>query len=188
MQRHGYSRNEEEKKEKIELKNNNRIDGSKLGCYYCNDVVAPGDSTKNRTLDQQCTVTRPGVSMIAAALAVELMVSVLQHPNSLDAPAFIRNPADFDHDGEDEEDDALLGIIPHQIRGFLSEFNQVLPTCLSYKNCTACSESIINLYKKDGLDFLLKVFNDCTYLEEVSGLKEIHEETDLNEVWELDSE
>lgn len=59
----------------------------RLGCYFCTDVVAPENSSLNRTLDQQCTVTRPGLAPMAAATAVEMTVGLLHHPLRQRAPA-----------------------------------------------------------------------------------------------------
>uniref|UniRef100_A0A671KCN8 Ubiquitin-like modifier-activating enzyme ATG7 n=1 Tax=Sinocyclocheilus anshuiensis TaxID=1608454 RepID=A0A671KCN8_9TELE len=108
------------------------IPGHRLGCYFCNDVVAPGDSTRDRTLDQQCTVSRPGLAMIAGALAVELMVSILQHSEGGYAVA-------SSSDDRMNEPPTSLGLVPHQIRGFLSRFDNVLPASVAFDKCTACS-------------------------------------------------
>ena len=108
---HGFLPSGEKPPETDQLPSDERIPGDKLGCYYCNDVVAPTDSTCDHTLDQQCTVSRPGLSMIAAALAVELPVSILQHPQQGLAPA------DNHSSQDDYNTESGLGLIPHQICG-----------------------------------------------------------------------
>ncbi|KAL5013167.1 hypothetical protein ScPMuIL_007437 [Solemya velum] len=155
------------------------IPGDSLGCYFCNDVVAPGDSTKDRTLDQQCTVSRPGMSYITSALASEVFISILQHHDGPLAPA--DSSARDEH--LDQDLSCSLGLVPHQIRGFLSRFHQVLPASRAFDKCTACSNKVISGYKAAGTDFLLKVFNDCSYLEDLTGLTEMHQETLDAEVW-----
>ncbi|KAL2866353.1 putative autophagy ubiquitin-activating enzyme ApgG [Aspergillus lucknowensis] len=157
--------------------------GEELGCYFCNDVVAPMNSQKDQTLDQQCTVTRPGVAAIASALLVELLVSLLQHP--LGAAA----PATQTHDKN--QHDHPLGIVPHQIRGFLSTFENVSVVGRSYKSCSACSKNVIDEYKKEGWNFVQRALNEVGYVEALSGLKKVQEtaEAALNDIeWDEDSE
>ncbi|XP_043407439.1 ubiquitin-like modifier-activating enzyme ATG7 isoform X9 [Chelonia mydas] len=153
------------------------IPGYKLGCYFCNDVVAPGDSTRDRTLDQQCTVSRPGLAMIAGALAVELMASVLQHPEGGYAVA-------SSSDDRMNEPPTSLGLVPHQIRGFLSRFDNVLPVSLAFDKCTACSPKVLDQYEREGFNFLAKVFNSShSFLEDLTGLTLLHQETQDAENW-----
>lgn len=156
------------------------IPGGSLGCYFCNDVTAPGNSLKDRTLDQQCTVTRPGVAAIAGALAVEILVGLLQHPLRVHAPAVYNMNSDIED--VPPELQGILGPIPHSIRGFLHSYQNVVPTCAKFPQCIACSDIVINKYKEEGIEFLLKVFNSGNYLEEVTGLHELHLAAEMTDV------
>ncbi|KAK8089678.1 hypothetical protein PG997_004639 [Apiospora hydei] len=144
-----------------------------LGCYFCNDVVAPGDSQKDLTLDQQCTVTRPGVAATASALLVELFTSVLEHPLGAHAPA----PVPKDASGTTYERDPpnhALGLVPHQIRGYLADFSQIKVRGVSYPSCSACSKPILSAYRDgDGWEFLKRALDDKQYVTELSGLAEV---------------
>jgi len=146
--------------------------GTKLGCYYCNDIVAPADSLTDRTLDQMCTVTRPGLASIAAATAVEMLVSMIQHPEGINAAA----PAP----GASSEDSAsagsILGMVPHQLRGFLAQFRNVPITGAAYDRCTGCSETVLKAYESRGFDMMLQAFNELGYLESLTGLDKLHDE------------
>ncbi|KAL8871563.1 MAG: hypothetical protein Q9174_002635, partial [Haloplaca sp. 1 TL-2023] len=145
----------------------NELPDQGLGCYFCSDVVAPADSVADRTLDQQCTVTRPGVAAIASALLVEVFVSVLQHPLRGQAPA-PTSPVE-------DRGEHPLGVVPHQIRGYLSNFQNLVIKGNSYDCCSACSPRVIGAYKADGWQFVKRALNQKDYVEELSGLARVHQ-------------
>ena len=147
--------------------------GGGLGCYFCNDVVAPENSMKNRTLDQQCTVTRPGLAQIASSMAVELMVSLLHHPSAHHAPAPARSNGNFAPTvSNSDATTSALGVMPHQIRGSLVTYTMMTPTVPAFSCCTACSPKIIDAYNEDKVDLMYQVSEstDGTLLETISGM------------------
>jgi ubiquitin-like modifier-activating enzyme ATG7 len=145
-----------------------------LGCYFCNDVVAPEDSMKDQTLDQQCTVTRPGLAAMASATLVELFVSILQHPLGGLAPA-PGQPIDVEIS---EDNNHPLGIVPHQIRYFLRNFESRNIRGQSYDCCSACSSKVVDAYKAQGWNFVRRALSEKDYVTELSGLAEVHRRAD----------
>lgn len=125
---------------------------------------------KDQTLDQQCTVTRPGVAAIASALLVELLTSLLQHPLGKDAPA--PQPTSGVIPERDPPDHAL-GLVPHQVRGYVSTFQNIVIRGQSYDSCSACSPKILEAFRKNGWGFVKQALQEKDYVLELSGLAEV---------------
>ena len=143
--------------------------GGGHGCYYCSDVVAPENSTRNRTLDQQCTVTRPGLAMIASSMAVELMVALMHHPDGIAAsPPQQQKTAEFSPICRDTR--CPLGVIPHQVRGSLVSYTMMTPTVSKFQYCTGCADSVIEAYTKDKVGTVISVCKSTACLENLAGL------------------
>lgn len=107
-------------------------------------------------------MTRPGIAAIASALLVEIFISILQHPHGALAPS----PKSQD----DDRGSHPLGIVPHQIRGYLSNFQNMLVNGKSYDCCSACSDHVTSAYQAEGWHFVKKALNEKGYVEELSGL------------------
>ena len=143
------------------------------GCYFCIDLFAPRDSTKNRAMDQQCTVTRPGAAPMAGAVLVELLVGLLHHPLRQRAPADVRGasssaPGDARGGGVGK-----LGLLPHQVRGYLPTFSQELVSVSAFPQCTACSRRVVEAFRRDGYDLVRRAMDAPEILEELTGLAEL---------------
>lgn len=125
---------------------------------------------KDQTLDQQCTVTRPGVAAIASALLVEMLTSILQHPLKGEAPAPQPRPGTT---LERDPPNHPLGLVPHQIRGYVSTFQNIVIRGQSYDSCSACSPKVLEAYRNDGWGFVKRALQEKDYVAELSGLAEV---------------
>lgn len=132
-------------------------DKENVGCFFCSDYLPPSDSMSNRTLDQQCTVSRPGISMISCGIGIEMLINSL-HENK-------------------------IGKSPHFCRGtFGSNYEFVNYENTRYDNCTACSENVIGEYVKDRKKFMVDVLNSPGILNKYSGFNETLNEFDEDDL------
>lgn len=161
--RHGISCTEHQKEKH----------GERLGCYFCNDILSPHNSMKDRTLDQQCTVTRPGLSFISSAFASELLVALIHHPSGVGAPA-------FDPEAQ-KNDETCLGILPQYLRGSCSEYDSKVFISHSFPNCVACSDYVLKEFCNDRDEFLFRVMNDPDYLQNVTHIADALKEAEEGE-------
>ncbi|KAL7410058.1 hypothetical protein BDY24DRAFT_410611 [Mrakia frigida] len=151
----------------------------RLACYFCQDSNALGNSLNDRTLDQMCTVSRPGLAAIASATAVELLVSLLTHPLGIAAPADLPpKPSSSPEALPDKEYASPLGMVPHQLRGGLSMFTTLNLAGEAFDMCTACGSKVVEEYRSKGFDMLLKAFNEEGYLAKLTGLEKLNRETE----------
>jgi ubiquitin-like modifier-activating enzyme ATG7 len=158
-----------------------RRSSKRVGCYFCQDVVAPSDSTRARALDQQCTVARPGLAPIAGALSAELLAALLQHPLGVEAPAEAAAEASRDEEQQDDEEQPpppALGPVPHMIRGHLSGFSQVCMSGGAFPQCTACGPAVVRAWRARGAALVREAAADPSALERLTGLAALREEAE----------
>ncbi|GIL99130.1 hypothetical protein Vretimale_4392 [Volvox reticuliferus] len=142
----------------------------RLGCYFCNDVFAPANSTRDRSLDQQCTVARPGLAPVAGALAVELLAAMVQYGTR--EVALCAPPPSLA--ALQSGDSMPLGAAPHMVRGQLSSFSQVLMEGWAFAQCTACSAAVVEAYRARGWGLVREALQSPAALEALTGLSELH--------------
>ncbi|KAG5458044.1 MAG: hypothetical protein BJ554DRAFT_1813 [Olpidium bornovanus] len=130
-----------------------------LGCYFCNDIVAPTDVVHRnaarpfrhrgrvqRGAHDHTSAPRPWVrrSLKNHAGNSPYAANVLcgrAHLLIKEASPFrLHAPADMA--SVDSASSTPLGLVPHQIRGFLSQFSNLLMVGKSYDRCPACSDKV----------------------------------------------
>ena len=90
------------------------------------------------------------------------------------------------------EENEQSNSLPHQIRGSVRTFEQLLPNFPAFDRCIACSDQILTSFRDAGPLFVERICNDVSgkTLEEISGISELTRDLDELDIdiTEYDSE
>lgn len=128
--------------------------GVRSGCYFCNDYLSPTNTLRDRTLDQQCTVTRPGLSFVSSAYASELLVNYLHAKQE-----------DFLQPGVEAVEETSMGKLPQHIRGNVGGFDTQIMFSSAFEHCLACGKNVVEEYMNNREEFMAKALTDPDYLQ-----------------------
>ena len=76
---------------------------------------------------------------------------------------------------QDNCDKSPLGIIPQQIRGDLSSFSQNVMYGENFDKCSGCSQIVVDTFRQEREEFLIKALNNADYLEDLTGITAMNE-------------
>ena len=65
--------------------------------------------------------------------------------------------------------------MPHQLRASLPMFRLDAMVGRAFDKCTACSPTVLFAFGSRGFEFLLSAFNRASYLEDLTGLTQMHQ-------------
>lgn len=152
-----------------------------IGCYFCTSVEGVVNSIKDRQLDERCTVTRGGTSSIASAVAVELAIGLLNHPNGFEAISEINCQTIANST-------MVVKCPPQQIRGSVNLLSSKHGLVRRNPQCCACSEKIINYYIDPTIryKFLENVCQDSQILKKITCLDQFELSSSCDNLLELD--
>eukprot|EP00455_Lapot_gusevi_P008125 TRINITY_DN13501_c0_g1_i3.p1 TRINITY_DN13501_c0_g1~~TRINITY_DN13501_c0_g1_i3.p1 ORF type:complete len:106 (-),score=26.92 TRINITY_DN13501_c0_g1_i3:27-344(-) len=71
-----------------------------------------------------------------------------------------------------------LGVLPHQVRGSVFSFQNVMLKGYAFDKCTACSQTVLEAYRHDGFPFILNALNRPSYLEDITRLTQLKAEAE----------
>ena len=90
------------------------------------------------------------------------------------------------HETDEVDGESPLGAVPHQIRGFMAGFRQMLIGGQAFDKCTACSKTVVAELAENAGDLMVNCCNNSKYLEDLTGLTAMKAEMEAMDDMDMD--